>query len=168
MPVTQTLSASLEDYLEAIFHIAAEKQAARAKDIAQRLELKNSSVTGALRALSEKGFVNYAPYDLITLTAKGKRAAKNIIHRHETLRNFLTNVLFLDEAEAELNACKMEHTISQKILNRLVQFMKFVEICPRVEKNWLRNLRHYKETGELQEACKRCIAGKSMDSEEEN
>ena len=33
------VSESLEDYLEAIFHIVAEKQAARAKDIAKRLKV---------------------------------------------------------------------------------------------------------------------------------
>jgi len=49
------LSASLEDYLEAIYHIVQKKQAARAKDIVQRLRVKNSSVTGAMRALADKG-----------------------------------------------------------------------------------------------------------------
>jgi DtxR family Mn-dependent transcriptional regulator len=46
MAESMTLSASLEDYLEAIFHIVAEKQAARVKDIAKRLSVNNSSVTG--------------------------------------------------------------------------------------------------------------------------
>ena len=55
MPKNRMLSASMEDYLEAIFHIVSEKQAARAKDIAKRLKVNNSSVTGALRSLAEKG-----------------------------------------------------------------------------------------------------------------
>ena len=65
------LSASLEDYLETIFLIVQKKQAARAKDISIELKVKASSVTGALRQLSEKGLINYAPYDIITLTSKG-------------------------------------------------------------------------------------------------
>ena len=80
-----SLSESLEDYLEAIFHIESKKQAARAKDIAQRLNVKNSSVTGALHSLSEKGLINYAPYDLITLTPKGKTVANGVVRRHEAL-----------------------------------------------------------------------------------
>ena len=155
---SETLSASLEDYLEAIFHIVAEKQAARAKDIAQRLKLKSSSVTGALRLLSERGLINYAPYDLITLTSEGKKVAEEVVHRHNTLRNFFRNVLLVDEAEAELSACKMEHAISRTILDRLIQFMKFIELCPRVEENWVTTFEHYKDTGQLQEICKRCIA----------
>ena len=54
----ELLSSNMEDYLEAIFHISKEKQAARAKDIADRLMVNKSSVTGALRSLSEKGLVN--------------------------------------------------------------------------------------------------------------
>ena len=75
MATTQSLSSNMEDYLEAIYHISSEKQAARAKDISDRLKVNKSSVTGALRSLSEKGLVNYAPYDIITLTAVGEQVA---------------------------------------------------------------------------------------------
>ena len=54
MATTDKISASLEDYLEAIFWIVKSKGAARAKDIAERLRVKASSVTGALQALKEK------------------------------------------------------------------------------------------------------------------
>ena len=79
------LSSSLEDYLEAIFHIVGEKQAARAKDIAKRLKVNNSSVTGALRSLAEKGMINYAPYDVITLTTKGQKLAEDVVRRYQTI-----------------------------------------------------------------------------------
>ena len=80
------LSASMEDYLEAIYHIVSAKQAARAKDIAKRLEVNNSSVTGALRILSEKGYINYAPYDVITLTPKGHKHAEDVVRRIDAVR----------------------------------------------------------------------------------
>ena len=62
------LSASLEDYIEAIYHIISEKEVARGKDIASRLKVSGASVTEALRALSKKGLINYAPYEVITMT----------------------------------------------------------------------------------------------------
>ena len=75
MAIIPLLSSNMEDYLEAIYHISSKKQAARAKDISDRLKVNKSSVTGALRSLSEKGLVNYAPYDLITLTVEvGRRS----------------------------------------------------------------------------------------------
>ena len=93
MPNREALSSNMEDYLEAIFHISAEKQAARAKDIALRLKVNKSSVTGALRTLSEKGYVNYTPYDIITLTAEGQVLAKDVVRRHETLKDFFVKIL---------------------------------------------------------------------------
>ena len=130
MITKEVLSSSLEDYLEAIFHIVAQKQAARGKDIAQRLGVNNSSVTGALRVLAEKGLINYAPYDIITLTAEGKRVAKNIIQRHKALHDFFVKVLCVNGEIADRAACNMEHALPQEILSRLIQFLKFIERCP--------------------------------------
>ena len=48
------LSASLEDYIEAIYHIIAEKQVARGKDITARLNVSDALITEALRSLSKK------------------------------------------------------------------------------------------------------------------
>ncbi len=61
MAETQQLSASLEDYIETIYHIITEKQVARGKDISARLSVSGASVTEALRALSRRGLINYAP-----------------------------------------------------------------------------------------------------------
>jgi DtxR family Mn-dependent transcriptional regulator len=149
----ERLSSSMEDYLEAIFHISQEKQAARAKDIADRVKVNKSSVTGALRSLSEKGLVNYAPYDIITLTAKGKRLAEEIVRRHEALKDFFVKVLLIDAGEAEKTACKVEHTISKNIIDRLINFVEFLEICPRGGKEWLKGFRRHCENGDTSKLC---------------
>ncbi len=127
MEFEDRLSESLEDYLEAIFHIVEEKKAAKAKDIAKRLDVNSSSVTGALRALSKRGLVNYAPYDLITLTDEGEKIAEDIVQRHRYLRKFLSEVLKVEEKEAEENACRMEHVISPDVLIRIHKLVDFIE-----------------------------------------
>jgi DtxR family Mn-dependent transcriptional regulator len=149
----EKLSSSLEDYLEAIFHILSEKQAVRAKDISDRLHVKNSSVTGALRSLAEKGFINYAPYDVITLTTKGKHLAEDIVRRHEALLDFFVNVLGVDRYEAEIAACKMEHNLSGPILDKLICFMEFIDICPRSGQEWIKGFRYYCKPGDSQMRC---------------
>ena len=126
MSPTTELTASQEDYLEAIYLISAEKMAARAKDIAQRLNVRASSVTGALRTLGAMGLVNYAPYDLITLTSEGKVAAEEIVKRHRALENFLVNVLGIDPKEADEAACKMEHSVPKAIVERLAKYAEYV------------------------------------------
>lgn len=148
----------MEDYLEAIFHISSEKQAARAKDIADRLKVNKSSVTGALRSLSQKGYVNYAPYDIITLTDKGKMLAEDVVRRHETLKEFFTKILLLEEADAEEASCKIEHAISDKILNRIINFVEFMEICPRGGQEWIKGFRRHCENGDTAIRCANSIA----------
>ena len=124
---TKQLSASLEDYLEAIYQISEKKQAAKAKDIASRLGVNKSSVTGALKALAEKELVNYAPYDIITLTPTGRRVAEGVTRRHEILRRFLIDVLSVDAQEAEETACRAEHALTGEIPDRLNRLMDFLE-----------------------------------------
>ncbi len=130
------VSSSLEDHLEAIYHIVEAKGAARAKDLVMRLGVHNSSVTQALRSLSEKKLVNYAPYDVITLTDSGERIALDVVKRHQTLSEFLSKVLGLPENEADEGACRMEHAISAPILDRLVKFVKYFETCPVNDVMW--------------------------------
>jgi DtxR family Mn-dependent transcriptional regulator len=150
---SKTLSANMEDYLEAIFHISEEKQAARAKDIADRMAVNKSSVTGALRSLSEKGLVNYAPYDIITLTAKGKKRAAEIVRRHAALKDFFIKILLIDKDEAEEASCRVEHAVSKNIIDRLIRFVEFMEICPRGGKEWLKGFRRHCESGDTAKLC---------------
>ncbi|MCB9481256.1 MAG: metal-dependent transcriptional regulator [Desulfobacteraceae bacterium] len=151
------LSASLEDYLEAIYRVVCEKQAARAKDIASRLKVNNSSVTGALRTLSEKGLVNYAPYDLITLTQSGNEIAKDIIRRHHALKNFFIKILCINEDTAEEAACKMEHDVPKEILDKLILFVDFLQICPRAGEELIKGFTRHCEESILTGDCKNCI-----------
>lgn len=155
---TQALSANMEDYLEAIYHISLKKQAARAKDISERLKVNNSSVTGALRSLSEKGLVNYAPYDIITLTSKGEQLAREVVRRHETLKDFFIKILLLEADEAEEASCKIEHSISNKIIDRVISFVEFMEICPRGGKEWLKGFRRHCEKGDTSVRCANSIS----------
>jgi len=137
------LSASLEDYLEAIFQIVEAKQAVRAKDISARMDVGKSSVTGALHALKDKGLINYAPYDVITLTEKGRSIAEQVAGRHKIFRDFLVTVLGVEEEEAETAACKAEHAMSGAILRRLGQFVEFLEQFPGGSEKWLEMFRRY-------------------------
>ena len=161
MAANTKLTASQEDYLEAIYHISAEKMAARAKDIAVRLGVKASSVTGALRTLGSMGLINYAPYDLITLTDEGKVVAKEIVNRHETLEKFLVNVLGIDRQEADEAACKMEHSVPKAIIERLIKYSEYIEKCPKGGVSWESGFGYYCKNGCTSDDCERCLGGDS-------
>ena len=123
--ISQKLSASLEDYLEAIFNIADQSNIARSKDIAEYLNVAKSSVTGALRILKKKGLVNYKPYDYVTLTDAGQTAAAKIVRKHNILKAFFVNVLGIDADMAQRAACKAEHQLGPEVIAKLLCFIEF-------------------------------------------
>ena len=120
------LSASLEDYLEAIFNLAGESNIARSKDIAKLLDVSRASVTGALRVLKKKGLANYKPYDYVTLTESGRAAAAEIADKHKILKSFFINVLGVEPDVAQQAACKAEHALGPGIITKLLCFIDFV------------------------------------------
>jgi DtxR family transcriptional regulator, Mn-dependent transcriptional regulator len=154
---TRELSANMEDYLETIFHVIEQKQAAKSRDISAKMKVKSSSVTGALRVLSEHGLINYSPYDLITVTDKGRSMAQDIIRRHEALSNLFVRLLNCDKKTAEEAACGMEHALPPKMIEKLVNLVSFVEACPRCGDDWLRNLQDSCKDNELDGKCEKCI-----------
>ncbi len=120
------LSASLEDYLEAIFNLASESNIARSRDIAEVLGVSPASVTGALRILKKRGLANYKPYDYVTLTEPGRAAAAEIAGKHEILKSFFINVLGVEPDLAQQAACRAEHALGPGIITKLMSFIEFV------------------------------------------
>ena len=145
MTKSNNLSASLEDYLEAILNIAGESRVAHSKDIAKLLGVSKSSVTGALRALKEKKLANYKPYDSVTLTKAGHAAAAEITRKHNILKSFFVNVLGVETNIAQRAACKAEHTLGPEVIARLLCFIEFVTAS---------NRNGYDLAGEFERFCK--------------
>ena len=152
------LSASQEDYLETIFFLSREEEKARPKAIADRMHVKAASVTGALKALGEKGLINYEPYASVTLTDQGRDIAGKIAVKHEALLHFFTQVLGIEAAEAEEFACSMEHTIPDHILQRFVRFAEYTEKCPAFNASWQESAEGYfcKAQGSDSPRCGKC------------
>ena len=143
MALPSELSESLENYLEVILDLEKTHKVARAKDIADRLQLQRGSVTSSLKALAEKGFVNYVPYSYITLTPKGKTLARAITERHVLIKQFLISVLQVDAEIAEETACRLEHAVDEQTLERLACFLKYIAACPRAGEQWIESFLNF-------------------------
>ena len=115
------LTASLEDYLEAIKEVIDGSADAHAhtSEIAKRLKVAKPSVTYALGILRDQGYLNYNTSRPVTLTALGEAEASRVIRRHRVLTVFLRDVLKLEEASAGQTACRIEHVIDERVLKRL-------------------------------------------------
>ncbi len=158
----QKLTASQENYIKAIYKISKEKQAAKAKDICKQLSIGPSSVSEALKNLGERGFINYVPYDLITLTELGYSIAKDLIERQEVIQNFLVNILKVTPEAAEENANQLEHAITGDTLDKFVKFFQFSQICPCKKPKWMKGYHKYSEQGQIASNCAVCIENKDQ------
>lgn len=156
-----SLTAALEDYLEAIFHLSRFDKAAHSRDIAESLGVHKSTVTAALKSLGQMGLINYSPYEAVTLTTAGEKIAADVVTRHNALKDFFTGVLMVDDDTAEKAACGMEHAIPRVIVEKLVEFADFIKTCPRQDENWLESFK----TGRLEDrnASGRCSVCKTAD-----
>jgi len=118
-----TLTASLEDYLEAIYFISQSKRVVRVKDVAQKLGVTMPSVNGAVKNLESRGMLNHAKYDYIELTDMGSKRARGIATRHKTIYRFLHDILGVDDDTAEEDACRIEHVLSKTTMDRLSSYL---------------------------------------------
>ena len=91
--MSETLTASMEDYLETVLGLAGGRDGAHVKDIARHLGVTMPSVTGALHSLAERKLVNYRPYGTVTLTERGRREAEKVRRRHRLLTGFFEEIL---------------------------------------------------------------------------
>ena len=152
------LSESLEDYLEVILALEKINKVARVKDIAEKMGIQAASVSGAVKNLAERKLINYEPYSYITLTERGYAIAREVTHRHQVIKDFLKRVLQIDAETAESSACRMEHAIDKTSLERLVQFINFIDNCPRTGENWIQSFVRFCAAKRYDaERCKRCI-----------
>lgn len=132
----KNLTAGLEDYIEAIYIAEIEKRPLKGAKLARMLNISRASVSEALSKLVSKGLIQYESYGTVTLTPKGKSEAIKVYNTHNILKNFFEAVLGISPQEASENACKIEHIISQNILDKLKTFTAFCTQNPEILKDY--------------------------------
>lgn len=114
---------SAENYLETILILSKKKSGVRSVDIATELGFSKPSVCVAMRNLREHGYVVTDGDGLITLTEAGLKIAKNIFNRHETITEWLIGI-GVSSDQAAIDACRIEHVISQESFECLCNSIK--------------------------------------------
>ena len=118
------LSASIEDYLETIYEYSEKNIRIKAVDIAKKMNISRASVTEALQKLAQKEYIIYEKNHPIELTEKGINIAKEVMHKHRILCDFFTKILKIDYEDAETNACRIEHVITQTAFDKIFEMVK--------------------------------------------
>lgn len=122
----QSMTQSLEDYLETVYVLIDGGGVACVRDVAKSLGVKMPSVVKALRELKSLGLVIQEPYSDILLTEKGRRVARAVLGRHRLLGRFLRK-LGVSRKAADADACRMEHILSAETLERIREFTESKE-----------------------------------------
>ena len=112
-----------EDYLETILQLQNKNGHVSSIDIAKELEYSKSSVSIAMKKLKENNYIIIEDNGYIYLTSKGYEIANNISERHEILTEALI-ALCVDKEQAEIDACKVEHNISNETFDAIKKHMK--------------------------------------------
>lgn len=120
----QYLSSSLEDYLEIIYILMQNSDSVGITDIAKALSISKPSVNKAINLLKEKGYICQEKYGKIIFTDKGINTAKSVYKKHNMLTVFLKDVLGVSKKTAEIDACKVEHVLSNETILRMEYFLK--------------------------------------------
>ncbi|MEO6230992.1 MAG: metal-dependent transcriptional regulator [Ferruginibacter sp.] len=127
------LSFTEENYLKALLQITLEfddKPGAGTNELANQLNVKPATATDMLKKLKDKKLVDYKKYGKISLTAIGRRHAIEIVRKHRLWETFLFKKLSFTWDEVHEVAEQLEHIQSQKLVDRLDEFLSYPEFDP--------------------------------------
>lgn len=112
------LAESGENYLENILILQARNGQVRSSDIATSMGFSKPSVSRAVHLLKDNGYLTMDSSNLIELTEQGLAVATAVYEKHVFLREFLIH-LGVSEENAAVDACKIEHVISDETFEKL-------------------------------------------------
>jgi DtxR family Mn-dependent transcriptional regulator len=123
---------SEEEYLERIYRFEESgKKRVKTTDLAKDLGISPASVTEMLsETLSKKGLVDYEPYKGVKLTKKGKTIASSIVRKHRLAERLLVDVVGVNWDESHDEACKLEHALSEGVIEKLDKALGNPASCP--------------------------------------
>ncbi len=87
--------------------------------LAASLAVVPGTATTMVKSLADGGLVEHQPRQGVRLTASGRRLALNVIRKHRLIETFLVHVLKMDWSSVHAEAEKLEHAISDEVLDRL-------------------------------------------------
>lgn len=110
---------AVEDTLRTIFVRSGRGEPASTSAIAEELNVSPPTVSIMLKRLTAGGLVERTDGHLAALTPHGTTHARDVVRRHRILETFLERVLEVpwDEVHAEADA--LEHTVSDRLLERI-------------------------------------------------
>lgn len=120
------LSPSMQNYLKVIWGLQEWSDAPVSNSaIAESAGVRLSTVSDALRKLSDLELVGHARYGSVTLTDLGRVHAVSMIRRHRLIETFLVRHLEYEWDEVHDEADRLEHAVSDELIDRMDRVLGF-------------------------------------------
>lgn len=123
-------SSTAAHYVETVFYIRFEEGKVRPGRLATWMGVSAPSVTVALQRLARDGWLEIATDRSVSLTARGEELAARIVRVHRLLERWLTDVMGLDWAEADLEAQRLAPGVSPLVADRFDVLLRQPTTCP--------------------------------------
>ena len=114
---------SQEMYLETILLLKNRQPSVRSIDIATELDYSRASVSRAVNLLQTAGLITVDNHGRVEFTELGRKRAQEIYERHSVITQVLIK-LGASEEVAEDNACRIEHVITDEMMQVLKNFVE--------------------------------------------
>ncbi len=116
------ITSTMEDYIEMIYRHSLKENYIRINELANLLNVKDSSASKMIQKLALLGIVNYEKYGIITLTKEGIKLGKYFLERHNIIEQFLK---FLNCNDVLKQTELIEHVLNRETVTNLDLLTKF-------------------------------------------
>lgn len=123
-------TATVEDYLQAIYSLEGEGDTVISARLARRMHVTPPTAWATVRRMTRDGLVELDAKKVIRLTPKGHDLAEDITRRHRLAERFLVDVLGLSWAEAHEEAHIFEHAITPRLEKKIFELAGNPKTCP--------------------------------------
>ncbi|GCE46706.1 DtxR family iron (metal) dependent repressor [Thermosporothrix hazakensis] len=130
MKAGEALSATVEEYLEAIYNMSVEGDTVIGARLAEKFGVAAPTVTEMLKRLVKSGYIEMDNKRHITLTEEGIQAAEAVLRRHRLTERFLVEILGLQWHQVHEEACRLEHYISGAVEEKVIATLRNPKTCP--------------------------------------
>ena len=121
-----------EDLLEYLYKTYRQGEDLTVAEYAARKEFSMRETNALVRELKLLGYIEEEKRTgLLNLTELGKMEGMDCLERHEKLTQFFQMVSGMEQEEAQEDACRIEHVISQRALEGIDGFLKYGDVYDR-------------------------------------
>ncbi len=151
---------SAAHHLMAIDDLIQQLGYARVSDIARELDITRGSVSISLRPLKDAGLIVQDDNRHLRLSESGQALVDAIKTKRTVAQRLFHEFLGVDAEQAEIDACKLEHLLSNEVAQRVLSFLRFVDSGDPAARRFLQAWRGVDPScGGSPDSCPSCQSG---------